>query len=358
MIFLILLSCDNRQKINSKMKNLVPSTSLKLVDKKDRKSIQYSEQQLETFLDSIGQLPTQPLADITAFEADSIFKNQSQSDSAISLKDFNILKRAAYKGVIPVNTARRIFRNNSIDSNCNVKSIFLTYKKGLIPLVYFPFDKNKSDFNEYAICIGDPEHCANAYLYFFKDNKIIARHNGSNRYGLELKHYKDIDGKTIVYYIYEFSDGSGEWWNNFFFYKYNKGKLIPVLDELQNGNMQNLNPRVLWLESFVQKTNPLTIKMVYYDQFPDLNKDDYGTRIIDDSTSVQYIWNEQSNTLEGQYGSSKISKAQIISYYLGHNDLLFINSYYKTLKSSLLDKTQRQSTLNYLNKEKNYYDGH
>lgn len=279
-----------------------------------------------------------------------------QLDSVISLKDFKTLKRAARKGVIEVNTARRIFGNDDIDSNCNEKSVLLTYNKGLIPVVYFPFD-TKKEFNEFAICIGDPEHCGNAYLYFFKANRIIARHNGYNRDGLELKHYKDIDGRTVVYYNEEFARGSGTWWNNFFFYKYDGDKLIPILNELENGNAQGYSiPRVLWLESFVQKTNPLTIKMVYNDYFPDVTKDDYGRVIVDDSTSVQYIWNEQSKILEGQYEKSKISEAQILSYYLGDNDLLFINSYYKTLKGSLVDSAKRKSMLNYLNKIKNYYN--
>lgn len=301
-------------------------------------------------------MPTHRLADSIAFWPDSIFKNQVQLDSVISLKDFKTLKRAARKGVIEVNTARRIFGNDDIDSNCNEKSVLLTYNKGLIPVVYFPFD-TKKEFNEFAICIGDPEHCGNAYLYFFKANRIIARHNGYNRDGLELKHYKDIDGRTVVYYNEEFARGSGTWWNNFFFYKYDGDKLIPILNELENGNAQGYSiPRVLWLESFVQKTNPLTIKMVYNDYFPDVTKDDYGRVIVDDSTSVQYIWNEQSKILEGQYEKSKISEAQILSYYLGDNDLLFINSYYKTLKGSLVDSAKRKSMLNYLNKIKNYYN--
>lgn len=259
--FLTLLSCNNWQKTNNKKTNLDSSAISKPVNKIDRKSTQYNDQQLETFLDSIGRLPTQPLADTTAFEADSIFKNQLQLDRVISLKNFNTLKRAARKGVIAVNTARRIFGNNHIDSDCNEKSILLTYKKGFIPVVYFPFDNNKNDFNEYAICIGDPEHCPNAYLYFLKGNRIIAKHNGYNRViGLELDHYKDIDGKTVVYYNYEFNEGSGEWWYNFFFYKYDGNKLIPILNELGNGNLQGfISSRVLWLESFVQKTNPLTM---------------------------------------------------------------------------------------------------
>src|SRR6185437_5325911 len=121
----------------TKTTNLDSSTISKPVNKIARTSVQYSDQQLETFLDSVGQLSTQPLVNTVAFFADSVFKNQLQLNSIISLKNFNTLKRAARKGVIAVNTARRIFQNNNIDSNCNEKDILLTYKKGFIPVVYF-----------------------------------------------------------------------------------------------------------------------------------------------------------------------------------------------------------------------------
>ena len=147
---------------------------------------------------------------------------------------------------------------------------------------------------------------------------------------------------------------------NYFFYKYDGDKLIPILNELQNGNIQgSLGTRVLWLESTIQKTNPLTIKMVYYSQFA--IKDDehgaYGPMIINDSTTVQYLWDEHAKTLQGQYAKSKISKAQILSYYLEHNDFLFMNSYYSTLKAALRDKAKSKLILEYLNKVKNIYCG-
>ncbi|WP_295655608.1 hypothetical protein [uncultured Mucilaginibacter sp.] len=320
---------------------------------------QYTPQQLEAFLDSVGHLPTKPLADKVAFYADSVFKSQKQMDTIISPADMTILKHAIRKGVMAVSTARRIFRNKDIDSACNEKDIFLTYKPGLIPVVFYPFDKNKNDFNEYAICIGDPGHCPNAALYFFKGNKIIALQDGYNRFGTDDGHYKDTDGKTVFYRVQEFAEGSGVGWFNYFFYKYDGDKLIPVLNELQNGNVQGpLGTRVIWLESTILKTNPLTIKMVY-SQFG--MKDDATipreSLIINDSTIVQYLWDEHTKTLQGQYAKSKISKARILSYYLEHNDFLFMNSYYSTLKAALRDKAKSKLILEYLNKVKNIYCG-
>lgn len=359
-MLVILMSCDKKQKPTGKKPNHAVSQST-ATSGKERKKIQYSDQELEAYLDSIGNLSTQPLADKAAFWADSVFKSQKQLDTLISVKDFELLKRAAHKGVIGVEMARRIFRNQEISFGCTTKSIFLTYKKGLIPVVYYPFDKNKNDFNEFAICVGDPGHCSNAYFYFFKSNRIIARHDGYNRFTQEPEHYKDEDGKTIVYTVQGFDNGSGIWWNNFFFYKYEGDKLIPILNELQNGNMQSFwGFRVLWLESFIQKTNPLTIKMVYYNQFADEDSDKggYGPLIINDSTIVQYNWDERTKTLQGQYDKSKISKPQILSYYLGENDLLFMNTHYSTLKNALRDKTKMKLLLVYLNNVKNYYNRH
>jgi hypothetical protein len=318
--------------------------------------VQYNTSQLISFLDSVGKLPTQPLADKASFFADSIFNNQVQLNQTVSAKNFIKLKNAAVRGFIDIETAKTIFQNNRIDSICSNDSFIAERKKGMIPLVFYSFDKNKGVFNEFAICLGDPERCENAYIYFFKGSKIISKQYGYNNYGLGLNHYKDIDGRTVVYYRIRFVSGSGTWWHQFLFYKYSGDSLVPVLTELQNGNMQSggMGNRVLWLESFVEKTNPLTIKMVYYDQLPDTTKDDFGPMFIQDSTAVQYLWDAKSNKLIGQYSQSKLTKAQVLSYNLEDNDLLFINTHFKALKESLIDTTKKKLTLRYLNFVKNH----
>lgn len=204
--------------------------------------------------------------------------------------------------------------------------------------------------------MGDQKHCHGSELYFLKGNRIIAKQDGysSNE---DIHYYKASDGHAIVYREYDFGSGTGAWWLNYFFYKYDGYKLIPVLNELQNGNSQGdlAGGRMKWLESFVQKTNPLTIKMVYYLDFPDSSALENAPHIIDDSTTVQYLWDEKSKTLKGQYPQSKISREQVLSYALGDNDMLFMNTYYKVLKKALSTKANRQPILNYLNRVKNEY---
>ncbi len=98
--------------------------------------------------------------------------------------------------------------------------------------------------------------------------------------------------------------------------------------------------------------------MVYYQNFnstislPDTTYFKSSPNFIDDSTVVRYAWDEKSRTLKGYYEQSKLSKAQIMSYYLGDNEYLFINVYYKLLKQMLKDGKQRKWVLSYLERVK------
>lgn len=105
---------------------------------------------------------------------------------------------------------------------------------------------------------------------------------------------------------------------------------------------------------------PLTIKMVYNQQFYTINEDkgfNYGPKFINDSTTVVYKWDNITKTLQGQYAASKINGPQILTYYVNDNHLLFINAYYGTLKKLLLSKQRKKWVLNFLNQVKNHETG-
>ena len=93
--------------------------------------------------------------------------------------------------------------------------------------------------------------------------------------------------------------------------------------------------------------------MVYYQAYSDSVE---SPKYINDSTFVIYTWDEETKAFVGNYEKSKISKAQIMTYFLEDNELLFINVYNELLKNNLKNKRFRQSTLNYLNEVKNHYD--
>lgn len=338
-------NCGNghRQKDNIKLKTIDTTES---VDN----DLRYTEQQLETFLDSIGKLSPVLWADDISYLTDSTFKNKPQLNKVIPQKDFTKLKKTVLSDneinrKIDVKTAKSIFGEVAY-----IDSAFLV--ENVIPITIISFDKKIADFNEYAICLGCPGVSWNCILYFFKGNKIIAKHNVFHRYGLKIEHFKDTDNKTIIYYKENFGSGTGICQFNYYFYKFYDDRLIPILNELENGNFNGWGSRRgFWFEALVTNTIPLTLKMVYHQLLYDtLNSD---IKIIDDSTFVQYTWDEKTRTLIGNYNKSKINKFQILTYSFADNDLLFINTYYSILKNYLNDKTKRSKILKYLNDIKN-----
>ncbi len=330
------------------------------VKPKEYKEVKYTKPQLIAFFDSVCKLPVEPLANKAAYYADSVFKTFTKPvNRQLSVVDFVLLKQAIRAKRINAHIAKKIFGEFTVDSNCNSNGLLGSVKKGYVYLSFYPFVRNKNKFDEFAVGVGVRNHCEGAMLYYFRADKIIAKQDGYSRYGDDPAYFKNIDDENIVYRRHEFTDGSGIWWNNYFFYKYNGDKLIPVLNEPESCNAQAFWAlRILWLESKIQKTNPLTIKIVYHQQFYNDNNEvyfNYGPIFLNDSTSIKYTWDECSKTLRGQYQQSKLSKAQILSYYPTDNEYLFINSHYKLLKTLLVDKKQRPWLLDYLNKTKNYY---
>jgi len=346
----LLASCGNAQKQED---TVAPQAMDTLAIAKEEK--RYTGQQLLSFLDSVADLSTALLASSVSFKADSVFSNQVQMNKVISAPHFAKLKHAITAAderdrAIDLETATAIFGDIQVDSS------FLTDRR--IPVTCYSFDARKDDWDEYAICLGSTEageYGWSCVLYFFKGNRMIARHTIFHRYGLDLEHYKDSDGRTVIYYKENFGSGTGIWQFNFYFYKYYADRLIPILNELENGNLQSpWGARIYWLEATVIKTAPLTLKMVYYQELYDTSG--LGHRIMDDSTIVQYAWDERSKTLVGNYEKAKINKPQTLTYFLADNELLFINTYHKTLRACLEDKTKRHLVLNYLNDVKNHYE--
>lgn len=300
--------------------------------------------QPEAFLDSVGRLPIAPLiADATHY-ADSVFVHQPAQNRVVSAADIRLLKQTQQTGFIKIQVARRILGDTSISlrRNAVVEDDSIS-ALGLVRVRYLPFGAD-----EYGLDVGVSGHQGSA-MYFFKGNRLIARHESTYIYGQSLKHYRDAEGHTVVYYIYGFLRGSGNWWNQYFFYRYEGSRLVPVLSELQNGNQTgfgSMGARNYWLETSVQQTNPLTLKMVYHVEMPDTA--DTAPSLFNDSTLVTYHWDPIAHRLEGQYAASKITYPQVLSYYASDTDLLFTNAYYSQLKKALADPTKRPATRRYL----------
>ena len=348
LLFLVLIIACNQQDNESgniKNKKTVPKSE-------EQKQVNFSEKNLIAFMDSVGRLPTDPLAKKVSSYADSVFLDIKQINRRLNKLEFNTLKTAIRKRAINLAQAEKIFGKIDLDSNYLGKKI--------IPIKFYSFDQVSRNYREFAISFSKERARGNTNLYFFNADSLLVKKSIYNYYGLELNYYKDLDRKTIVYYKEDYITGSGIWWNNLYFYKYYNNHFIPILNELANGNSQNdiWGPRVKWLKSIIQKTNPLVLKIVYYQGLNYMKGGNVETKyLLNDSTMVAYKWDEKSRTLKGIYENSKITKPEIFTYYVLDNELLYINIYHDLLKKKMNDEQNKKLIVSYLNSIKNHEEG-
>lgn len=341
---LLILCCKNQHATTeASVKDSVILKQTKAADTTEQPTIQFTRSQKIHFLDSVIAMNLQSLKDSITFDEDSIFQSRQKLMISLSAKNFEHLKSACSRGKMDFESAKRIFpgfndTSFTISSNDSV----------IVELYWFANDKNS--FEEYAVSVGSDDW--SNLVYFFKKNQLIAFHDIYHRYGLEIKHFKDEDGRTVIYYKQNFGSGSGIWQFNYYFYKYYDNTLIPVLNVLENGNYTWPGPRTYWLETFVVNERPLKLKFVYYFFFKDGDEND----MLNDSTTVVFNFDQTKRLYQGSYSGSKINPDKIITYYLGDNEFIFINAYQKELRNWIKgqDKIKSERALNYLNEVMNY----
>lgn len=311
---------------------------------------QYSERELIALLDSVGQLNPGNWAKELLFMVDSTLNNQAKLNNRLSPADFQKLKKATFEKEIDIEFAKQIFPGIELDS-----SLLEHLIDGKFPIGFYSFDKNEKEFKEFAISIGyDSGLTWKNDVYFFNTDKIISKHSIFHRYGLDLKHFKDKENRTVIYYKVNYGSGSGTWWHQFNFYTFENGQLVPVLTEIQNINLQYpWGIRAYWIESEIVNERPLQIKFVFNNQF--FNTHAVPTEFINDSTVVTYTIDKQSRKFIPQYTGSIQNKNKLLSYFHSDTELLFVNSNYNLFKKELngSDQVKRKAILNYLNELKN-----
>jgi len=338
-----LIACNN-QTVN----NQVVSANKDTIQ--PAQTIQYSEKELISWLDSIGNLNPNSWTEELTFLVDSTLKNQTKLNSKLNSTNYQKLKSTVISGGIDLDLAKQIFPNLELDSNL-IKNI----EDNKLPIGFYSFDRNEKDFNEYAISIGYDSGISWCNdVYFFKSNKIIAKHKIFHRYGLELKHFKNEINETVIYYRVNYGSGTGVWWHQFNFYRYDKDELHPALTEIENINLQYpWSSRTYWIESIVLNTKPLKLKFMFNNQFVDT----LGNRIdfINDSTEVKYTFDTNKKIYEPNFKYSKLNKLKLLTYFLADNELLFVNINYELFKKELngKDQVKRQAILTYLYELKN-----
>ena len=313
-------------------------------------TVQYSAKELTSLLDSIGSLNPNNSTEKLTFIVDSTLNNQIKLNNKLSLTDFQKLKLTVKSSEIDLELAKKIFPQLEIDS-----SLAANLKNNKLPVSFFSFDSNQKDFNEFAISIGDVGGLSwSNDIYFFKSDKVIAKHKIFHRYGLELKNFKNEINETVIYYKVNYGSGTGIWWHQFNFYRYDNDELIPTLTEIENINLQYpWSIRTYWIESTILETKPLKLKFVFNNQFLDTlgNQIDF----INDSTEVKYKFDTNKKIYEPEFTDTKLNRLKLLTYFHADNELLFVNINYELFKKELNnnDTLKRLAILNYLNELKN-----
>ena len=339
LIFIVLFSliaCNNQTVDNQLISN-------------SKDTIQYSEKELISWLDSVGKLNPNIWVKKLTFLVDSTLKNQIKLNRELDLTNYQKLKSIIKSGEIDLDFAKQIFPNLEIDSSL--------IKNNKLPIGFYSFDRNEKDFNEYAVSIGNENGFSwTNDVYFFKLNKLIAKHKIFHRYGLELKHFKNEINKTVIYYKVNYGSGTGVWWHQFNFYLYDKDALLPALTEIENINCQYTSGiRAYRIKSTILNTKPLELKFVFDNHFVDTlgNAVDF----IKDSVEVKYVFDTNKKIYEPKFSYGKLNSLKLLTYFLADNELLFVNVNYKLFKKELNAKEQvkRQIILNYLYDLKNRF---
>ena len=361
-LLIILVSCQNQSAKKSVLTENDPEQENEKVDKienlenENRPYITYSEFELRLFLDSIGQLNPDLLAKGMTKKVDSVLNNQTTLNHELSTADFEKLKTASKEQLIDIDFAKKIFPNFQFDNDLTEYT-----EENTIPIEFYSFDKNEDDFKEFASSIRT--NFGEGDIYFFNSKKIIAKHAVYYRYHLYLKHFKNENNQTVIYYKVFYNSGSGICWVQFNFYKYRNNKITPLLTEIHDITYQWMYPRMMSIESTIVSERPLQLKFVYENQFCDPKSDEEivfdcpRVEFINDQTVVTYHIDPQSGKYIPNFKGTKLNRNKMLSYFLiDESHFIFVNTHYDLFKEGLNgeDYALRNAILNFLNYLKNY----
>jgi hypothetical protein len=321
-------------------------------DQEENCQIEYSEEELIGFLDSIGQLNPEVWQKGLSIMVDSVLTHQIDLDHQIAASDFEELKEVATSQIISHELAKRVFPLiilRDLD--------FVSHDANKIHIGFYSFDETIDEFTQFAISIGpDGMNWCNL-VYFFYGDRVVSKHDVYHRYGIDINHFRDTEDRVVIYYKVNFQSGTGLWWHQNNFYAYNDNKLVPVLTEVHNINLQlPWGIRTYWVKSEVVNKNPLQIKFVYDNQFYDTILTQ--VEFINDSTIVTYYIDGPSGKFIPEFRCEKLSSYELFTYFHNSHELLFVNTYYEKLKEALngADFGKKRAILFYLNTLKNWFN--
>ena len=336
--------------------------------------IKYSEDELCLFFDSIGQLNPDLLYDPDLLTEGITYKIRPEANKQTILNhkltssDFKKLKKAAQEQLIDIDFLQKIFPE--LEFKLEFNGIFnKDIKENKLPFKFYSFDKNTNDFNEFAIAIETVGGELSAYQYpreqhvfFFLGKKKIAKHYIYNHYVTFLKHFKDENNNTVIYYSVTDGSGSDISCMYFFFYKYGNDQLKHVLTEIHRvGDWYCASIIPHYTTAEVVNKRPLQIKFVYENALCVFDPKFDGKEIrefIKDTAVVTYRIDAKSGKYIPNFPETKQNRNKLLTYFLLENHSLFVNTHYDLLKDVLNsdDTMMRNAVLYYLNDMKNSHE--
>lgn len=295
--------------------------SCNVLDKKSSTKISEIDSVL-IYIDSIKNLEMDKYFDKVKHPSDSTYKNcfyiinKQMSDT----KELKPIIMASRTKKMQIKLAKQIFPDLKLDSNDFINNSYIAFNS-------FNFSDKRLTNKEMAIVPGDASGLKwSSDIYFIKGLNIISKHHNFHRYGVNINSFKDKNGQTVIYYTENFGSGSGIWQYNYFFFKIEREKIVPVLNTLKTGNLAAWTDRDFNLNAEIIKTNPLTLKYKY-------NITINQHEIVSDSSIVEYRIDKKTGIYNPDFKNKTINKTKLLCYYLTQtDDILFINQYYDELK--------------------------
>jgi hypothetical protein len=260
---------------------------------------------------------------------DSTLEEQLVLNFQLKAYEFEELKNAIRLGQMDVRMAKRIFPNLTDDS------VFLSTLKAnnYVAIGFHSFDSDQSDFTHFAISIGGNE-LRQHEVYFFHSSTILAKHRIFHHSGLNFQHYIDQQNNTVVYYSVNLGSGTGYFWNQWNFYRYDQNGFKPLLSEISSYYCQFPSKRVCSIEGKVANTKPLKIHYVMSNNL--VSEDDLEFPFLNDSAIVEFKMDVSDQKLYPSNSDRTVYSNIHVPYYSDQHELAFIQANYKRMKEMFI----------------------
>lgn len=320
------------------------------------KKRKYSDETLIGLLDSIHTLSPQRLSWAAMHPYDSVQRSFHHLNRLFSEKDFSLIEESIRNHAMVSKTVKKLFNDSyALES----------YGSGAsdsIPVQYFLFDDRHKE-KDFAIVIGNSLGEWTSNYYFFHGRKLIAKHQIFHHNEIELHSFRNEAGHTIVYYKIVFDWGSGVALFNYFFYSYQKDRLVPCLNLIREAHWVNMVPPITSFSSEIVSTAPLTVKTHYnwyilsakYYTDPCHYNEAKEISMAAGNQTLRFHWDEPRKRYvctNPEHGFSALDMPAYLPMAFGGahyaSELLFIQRHYTVFKSLLQNKGTQSAVLYFL----------